>query len=443
MDSESKYRFIGSSLQPPDETLPATFASKEPKKLTAVAGDGLSPLPNNQAVVSALKTLQEKIRRLELERSQAEDNLCSLSAEAARYKTALEQESYKKDISHQELMQQRKDVSVQLNAAQSRCSLLEKQLDYMKKMVSSAEMEKKMVLEQQTKVQKEKNQNRVELHAKLEKLEVLEKQCLKLTATQRIAEDKIKHLEEKLCKEEHQRKLMQDKAAQLQTGFEINRILLSLVSSQNEPKKKNRKKKTKKKNPSVKRTCLPQFHVRAGVLPFVAGKGAASGISKQTVASKSVSSCSMSSTVTRNLSDILLAIEDEMGQMSFEHQKLSKQIQETHNSEVREDLKQQLDCLVKKMEIKGEQISKLKKHQASLRKNVQKIKQKMQKLKQEAAHVKLKRGDQKETKESQIAIGESKSRACPGQKSKSSLQLLKNVQKLQSTLKRDDIMWER
>ncbi|NXA45342.1 CE57L protein, partial [Nothocercus julius] len=455
MDFESKYRFIGSSLQPPDKILPATFASKEPKKLTAVADDGLSPLPNNQAVVSALKTLQEKIRRLELERSQAEDNLCNLSAEAARYKKALEQESYKKDISHQELMQQRKDVSVQLNAAQSRCSLLEKQLDYMKKMVSSAEMEKKMVLEQQTQLQKEKNQNRVELNAKLEKLEVLEKQCLKLTATQRIAEDKIKHLEEKLCKEEHQRKLIQDKAAQLQTGFEINRILLSLVSSQNERKKKIRKKKTKKhigvsclflfilwnKNPAVKKICLPPFHVRAGVLPFVAGKGAATEISRQTIASKSICSCSTSSTVTRNLSDILLAIQDELGQMSFEHQELLKQIQETHNSEVREDLEQQLDCLVKKMEIKGEQIRKMKKHQASIRKN--KIKQKTQKLKQEAAHIKLKCDDQKETKESQVAIGESKSKACPGQKSKSSLQLLKNVQKLQSTLKKDDIMWER
>ncbi|KAM8809909.1 centrosomal protein CEP57L1 [Eudromia elegans] len=474
MDSQSKYRFIGSSFQPPGKILPATFASKEPENLTVVAGNGLSPLPNNQAVVSALKTLQEKIRRLELERSKAEDNLCSLSAEAARYKKALEQESYKKAISHQELMQQRKDVSVQLNAAQSRCSLLEKQLDYMKKMFSSAEMEKKMVLEQQTQLQKEKNQNQVELHAKLEKLEVLEKQCLKLTATQRIAEDKIKHLEEKLCKEEHLRKLIQDKAAQLQTGFEINRILLSLVSSQNEPKKQKRKKKTKKKNPAVKKMCLPQFHVRAGVLPFVAGKSASSshsvsanvqsvlhimkhhnprfssrgqeeaatGISRQTVASKSLSSCSTSSTVTRNLSDILLAIEDELGQMSFEHQELSKQIQETHNSKVREDLERQLDCLVRKMEIKGEQISKLKKHQASLRKNVQKIKQKTQKMKQEAAHVKLKCGDQKETKESQVAKGESKSNACPGQKSKSSLQLLKNVQKLQSTLKRDDIMWE-
>lgn len=63
------------------------------------------------AVVAALKTLQEKIRRLELEKSQAEENLCSLSRAAARYKKVLERESYEKDAAHQELMQQRKGIS--------------------------------------------------------------------------------------------------------------------------------------------------------------------------------------------------------------------------------------------------------------------------------------------------------------------------------------------
>ncbi|XP_032041083.1 centrosomal protein CEP57L1 [Aythya fuligula] len=466
MDSESKDSFIGSFLQPPDKMIPASFAYIESKKLAAVGVDGPS-ISNNQAVVAALRTLQEKIHRLELEKSQAEDNLCSLSIAAAQYKKALEHESYKKDRAHQELMQQRKDISVQLNAAQSRCSLLEKQLDYMRKMVSSAELEKKIVLEQQ----KEKDQNQMELHAKLEKLEVLEKECLKLTATQRIAEDKIKHLKEKLSEEEHQHKLLQDKAAQLQKGFEISRILMSSVSSENECKKKNRKKnKHKKKNPTMKKTHPSQFHVKAGVLPFVAGKsvssshsvsanvqsvlhimkhrcpritsqrqdGATSGISRQTALSKPVSSCSTSSTVTGSLSDLLLAIQDERSQMSFEHQELLKQIQETQDSKVREDLEQKLSCFVKQMNIKEEQISKLKKHQTS----VQKLKRKTQKLKQEAAHVKLKYGNQKEAKEIAVTVRQSMSKSHAGQKSSSSLQLLKNVQKLQSTLKKDDIMWE-
>ncbi|RMC13132.1 hypothetical protein DUI87_10663 [Hirundo rustica rustica] len=252
MDSESKNSFIGSFLQPPDRMLPPAFVYIESKKLAAAAGDRPS-LPNNQAVVAALKALQEKIYHLELEKSQAEDKLCSLSRAAARYKKVLEHKSYEKDTAHQELMQQRKDASVQLNAAQSRCSLLEKQLDYMRKMVSSAELEKKIILEQQAQLQKEEDQNWLELRAKLEKLEMLEKECLKLTATQRIAEDKIKHLEEKLCKEEHQLRLIQDKTAQLQTGFGINRILMSSVTSQHEPEKENGKNKKPRKVQKLKR----------------------------------------------------------------------------------------------------------------------------------------------------------------------------------------------
>ncbi|XP_074982736.1 centrosomal protein CEP57L1 isoform X3 [Caretta caretta] len=249
MGSESKQSFIGSFLQPPDKMFVPTFGQSKSKKATATIGDML-PAPNNQALMSALKTLQEKIRHLELERSQAEDNLSCLSIEAAQYKKTLQHETNEKDLAHEELIQQKKDVSVQLSAAQSRCSLLEKQLDYMRKMIFNAELEKNMVLEQQTLLQKEKDQNQMELHAKLEKLEVLEKECFRLSTTQRTAEDKIKQLEEKLCEEEHQRKLIQDKAAQLQTGLEINRILMSSVSPQNEPKKKNRKKKTAKANMS-------------------------------------------------------------------------------------------------------------------------------------------------------------------------------------------------
>nr|XP_025040510.1 centrosomal protein CEP57L1 isoform X4 [Pelodiscus sinensis] len=408
MDSESKQSFIGSFLQPPDRMFAPTFGQSTLKKVTATTNDVL-PAPNNQ------------------------------------------------------------DVSVQLSAAQSRCSLLEKQLDYMRKMVFNAELEKNMVLEQQTLLQKEKDQNQMELHAKLEKLEALEKECFRLISTQRTAEDKIKQLEEKLREEEHQRKLIQDKAAQLQTGLEINRILMSSESLQNEPKKRNRKKKTAKKKSALKKVHPPHFCLKAGMLPFVAGKSASSShsvsanvqsilhlmkhrspcvlsrcpepaehrISRRTIACKSVSSCSTSS-VTENLSDLLLAIQDELGQMSFEHQELLKQIQETQNCEVREDLERELDCLVKQMEIKGEQISKLKKHQAS----VHKLKQKVQKLKKQSAHVLPKSDDLNGTREVSVTPSKSASKTCPVQKSKSSLHLLKNAQKLQSTLKKDDILWE-
>ncbi|XP_032539846.1 centrosomal protein CEP57L1 isoform X3 [Chiroxiphia lanceolata] len=442
MDSESNNSFIGSFLQPPDQMFPAAFAYTESKKLAAVAGDR-SSIPNNQAVVAALKTLQEKIHHLELEKSQAEADLCSLSRAAAQYKKALEHESCEKDTAHQELMQQRKDASEQLNAAQSRCSLLEKQLDYMKKMVSSVELEKKIILEQQAQLRKEEDWNWLELHAKLEKLEILEKECLQLTATQRIAEDKIKHLEEKICKEDHQRKLIQDKSSQLQTGFHINRILMSSATSQCEPENENGKKKKPKKSVSsshsVSANIQSMLHIMKHRNPCISSqrkRGATSGICRHSALSKYVSACSTSPTGTRSLSDLLLATQDELGQMSSEHQELLKQIQETQDSRVHEDLEQQLDCLVKQMEIKGEQISKLIKHQAT----VQRLKRKTQKLKQRATHVKLKCGDQKEATEIAVTLKESKSKSCPGQKSRSSLQLLKTVRKLQSSLKKDDVI---
>ncbi|XP_058658255.1 centrosomal protein CEP57L1 isoform X2 [Ammospiza nelsoni] len=438
MDSESKNSFIGSFLQPPDWRLPASFVYMESKKLAAAAADRPS-LPNNQAVVAALRALQEKIHRLELEKSQAEDKLCSLSRAAAQYKKVLEHKSYQKDEAYQELMQQRRDS----NAVQSRCSLLEKQLDYMRKMVSSAELEKKMILEQQAQLQKEEDQNQLELHAKLEKLEMLEKEYLKITATQRITE--------------------------LQTGFDINRILMSSVTSQHEPEKENGKnKKPRKRNPTMKKMQLPPLHVKAGELPFVAGKsassshsvsanvqsvlhimkhrnpcissrgqgGATAGISGHSALSKSVSFCSTSPTATRSFSDLLLAFQDELGKMSSEHQELLKQIQETQDSQAHEDLEQELDCLVKQMEMKGKQISKLKKHQAT----VQKLKRKTQNLKQGATHVKLKCGEQKEAKEIAVTVKESMSKPFPGQKSRSSLQLLKAVRKLQLSLKKDDVI---
>ena len=44
------------------------------------------------AVISALKNLQEKIRKLEVERGTAENNLKSLAAETTKYKNILQKE---------------------------------------------------------------------------------------------------------------------------------------------------------------------------------------------------------------------------------------------------------------------------------------------------------------------------------------------------------------
>lgn len=65
------------------------------------------------ALILALKTLQEKIHRLELERTQAEDNLNILSREAAQYKKALEYETKERNLAHEELIKQKKGKNIQ------------------------------------------------------------------------------------------------------------------------------------------------------------------------------------------------------------------------------------------------------------------------------------------------------------------------------------------
>ena len=50
-----------------------------------------------------------------------------------------------------------------------------------------------------------------------------------------------------------------------------------------------------------------------------------------------------------------------------EHQDLVRQIDEARRLELREDLERELELLVKRMEEKGAQISKLRKHQETVR----------------------------------------------------------------------------
>ncbi len=130
------------------------------------------------AVIAALKTLQEKMRRLELERVQAERNVQHFSktvrhqadASAQREPDHSTQENHStqrkgKSVPQQVLVCLNNNWKVQyciklvctklslflfflselvseLHSAETRCSLLEKQLDYMRKMVECAERER-------------------------------------------------------------------------------------------------------------------------------------------------------------------------------------------------------------------------------------------------------------------------------------------------------------
>ncbi|XP_072264844.1 centrosomal protein CEP57L1 isoform X2 [Pyxicephalus adspersus] len=476
MDSVLKDSYLASFYHPPaTKSLSDLFESRPSsrKQSSSTVKDLNSPpynvleVPNSKALVSALKTLQEKISRLELEKFKAQNCATSLSMENSEHKKALSQKE-KIEAAQHEAVRQKNDVIIQLNSAEQHCSLLEKQLDYMRKMVQSAEMEKNTVLEQQTFLQKGNIQD------KLEKLEFLENECLRLTATQQAAENKIRQLEEKLYAEEQQRKLMENQAVQLESGFEVNRIFLS-AAAQNVSQQKLKKKKQLQKKPAVsKPTPDLRTSLKAGDLPFVAGKSTSTShslsanvqsvlhmIKHQSQSShttqtrsksaghtpvrlagtRRTSTCAAPSTGD-SLTDLLLALQGELEDMNFEHDELLKQINETKDTDMREDLERELECLVKQMETKSDQILKLKRHQQNVLR-LKKAARSMKKLSSNARSAVTGQSGKKDSPVTPRKKQEAAARSTPTPNSKAALQLLKNVQKIQTNLKKDDIMWEK
>ncbi|KAM9468743.1 centrosomal protein of 57 kDa isoform 2-T2 [Clarias gariepinus] len=393
------------------------------------------PESSGAAILSALQNLQEKIQRLELERMQAERRL---SGENLHTGNTAETKPHKNRDSH---THRRLDFASQLAAVEGKCSRLEKQLELLKTVVRSTESDRAAVL---------KHQERVRGSSDVcVKLERLEQDCRRLTHTQSSAEAKIRQLESKLQEEEHQRKLIQDKATQLQTGLEANRILIESVSTRPHRSSQSSRKKLASK-PLQQRHSLTQPHYRLslGDVPFVTGTSTGTSHSvranvqhvlhllkqhnrqlcnehvlgatpptngKEASEHQSCGSSSSSSSSCREeLSELLQTLQDEFARISFEHQELGKQVQACRSDRLRQDLERERENLVKKMEEKGEQIAKARRHQAQVGK--------------------LRKQSRRE--------GELKVKSRPGERSKDSLRLLKDMRTLQTSLRSDQLQWD-
>uniref|UniRef100_A0A665X0F3 Centrosomal protein 57kDa-like protein 1 n=1 Tax=Echeneis naucrates TaxID=173247 RepID=A0A665X0F3_ECHNA len=393
-----------------------------------ISHDCFSVLANSfPAVVDALKTLQEKIRRLELERKQAEKSFQQFSHDVQKH-NALDQDLIR-------------ILDSKLQSAEARCKVLEKQLDYMRKMVENAKKERNTLMENQVVEQ--------------EKLEKLESECHKLSRTQALAEMKLAILEQKLLKEEHERKLVQDKADELQREFENNLQLTMPPTEEIKPKKGKKMSmvgslKTNSprhtKMPFVAGTSIsPSHSVHANVqsilhmmkhhqpqlcerMSALHRPGAKKNLQKEfpPFSSASKKSDSLPEQVDQSLSslsDLLLALQDELGQMSFEHQELVHQIDAATDRHKKEDLQQELERLVARMEEKGVQITKLRKHQQTV---------------SESSCSKKLSG----TKPPVPSLLKAKQKGKKTMTAHSNLQLLQETKKFRNSLKQDDLSWE-
>nr|KAF6437224.1 centrosomal protein 57 [Molossus molossus] len=291
----------------------------------------------------------------------------------------------------------------------------------------------------------------------------------------------MQELEAKLREEEQERKRMQAKAAELQTGLETNRLIFEDKATPCVPSARRIKKK-KSKPPEKKGSknyfaAQPHYRLCLGDMPFVAGKSTspshavvanvqhvlhlmkqhskvlcndrvvssvplAKQVSSRSGKSKKLSvTPSSSSSINEELSEVLQTLQDEFGQMSFDHQQLAKLIQESPTVELKDNLECELEALVGRMEAKASQITKVRKYQAQLEK------QKMEKQKREL----------RTTKKTLDEEGNSSSRSSgtagttnkkdfakprPGEKSRKNLQLLKDMQTIQSSLQSNNLCWD-
>ncbi|XP_026174399.1 centrosomal protein CEP57L1 isoform X1 [Mastacembelus armatus] len=486
LDSPSKNSYIGSYYQPPERILPlprqldfsAHSSTSMDSQVTTRRVPQAKPNIDSKAVVDALKTLQEKIRRLELERKQAEKSYQQFSdAQKHQQVTA----SYTVTSQSAETGKSgRKELDLKMQSAEARCKVLEKQLDYMRKMVENARRERNVVMENQASLQNQQLSSS-NTQSQQEKLEKLELEYLKLSRTQTLAEMKLAILEQRLVKEEHERKLVQDKADELQRELDINLRLSVPTTEETKPKKKA---KTSIKKASKQSELVSPRGPRRKQMPFVAGTSTSPSHSvhanvqsilhmmkhhqpqlceRVSVLHKSRCSArkslqkdfSPSSTAVKksgslsekgdqslgSLSDLLLALQDELGQMSFEQQELVRQIDATQHREHKEDLQSELERLVARMEEKGAQITKLHKHQQmilmiSAPAQVHRLTQSQPCAKD---YTGKKQSGITPPVPSPVKAKEKGKKSGPPH---NNLQLLRETQKLRNSLKQDDLTWE-
>ncbi|KAA8594314.1 hypothetical protein FQN60_005148 [Etheostoma spectabile] len=406
------------------------------------------PETSSAEILSALRNLQEKIKRLELEKGHAEHSLHTLGENASHTHLQRDQVTQrllkdhtdtKREISGQSNCNQ--VLITHLAAAESRCVKLERQLDHMRRMLRNAKADRTSLLQQQVAMETAKLANqqsdKASEHAQLEKLERLEQEYFRLTRTQNNAEMKIRELEMKLQEEEHQRKLVQDKANQLQTGLETNRILLQSVSPcLSSRQSKEKKSNSKKSSPQQSSYTEPHYRLSLRDVPFVAGTSVGCSHSVRAnvqsvlsllkrhqphLCNSRVLSNTANSYETGSLrhSDSSSSSSSASGQE--EQDELMRQEEASVSDQERKEVQREQERLLLKMERKGEQISKLYKHKTQIKK-----------LRKEADS---RRNSGNEVRVSTTVSTRGRSKVRPGERSKRNLRLLRDMRALQTSLR--------
>ncbi|XP_067363144.1 centrosomal protein of 57 kDa isoform X4 [Channa argus] len=400
------------------------------------------PETNSAAILSGLRNLQEKIRRLELEKEHAELNLRSLRRDASYI--YLQSEKVTRKLFNNQTNTERETsypsncnqvLINHLAAAETRCAKLERQLDHMKRMLHSAKPDRTTLFKQQVSMETARSADQqpgtVSEHTQLEKLERLEQEYLRLTHTQNNAEMKIRELEIKLQEEEHQRKLIQNKAKELQTGLEANRILLQSVSPSLSTRQSKEKQSTSKSvgcSHSVRANVQSVLSLLKRHQPHICNRRVLSNNANSFGTDScrhSDSDSSSSTTCEEDLSELLQALQEELRLMSLEQDKLMRRVEDSVSEQQRKQLHREQEMLLLKMERKGEQISKLNKHKSQIKK----LRKKTSSGRNGKSEVKV------TTTVSTRGRSAGTVKVSPGERTRRNLRLLRDMKALQTSLR--------
>ncbi|KAK3770411.1 hypothetical protein RRG08_012154 [Elysia crispata] len=420
------------------------------------------PTSDRDAVISALKNLQDKVKKLELERTQAEQNLQTLASETEQYKDMLNHDKTSgkgKQFTFGSYMEngdgyaanQAKELEGQLTSAENRCRQLELQLENMRTMVHTSERNRRELMERTARVRQDKDNavfagsegkcggGAADTAGHMDRLNELERDQMRLTATQTLAETKIRELEEKVKEERVHRRLLQERTAHLESetkqvkkGPQVpppnqppahapripvtaqtphipkkstgTSAAAKVIKSKKPPKKKIKKKAAPPKRPHSSPTLRDKeqnrhYRLNLAEIPFVAGKSTSAShslganVQKVLAMMKShnkalcashpwshrpgspSSSCSSSGEATesssglQDLGELLNQLQDEFGYLCSQQQEVMTRLHEAHASgdfRLQTNLEAQLDTLVSRMEAKSGQISKIRQHQQKL-----------------------------------------------------------------------------
>eukprot|EP00106_Octopus_bimaculoides_P010729 XP_014778171.1 PREDICTED: centrosomal protein cep57l1-like isoform X3 [Octopus bimaculoides] len=364
---------------------------------------------NIEALMNSLKRYKQHVDVLESEHGQAVSHSTEcVSTETEDYRNHSQKSA--RNGTTVERLTHPQDIIASVARIKSRCILLKKNLEQLKQLALKAEQNK---VNLQKELENQKSCKTLALHQSsphqlsLDQITGLEREILQLSIIQNVAEQRIKLLEQALTIEKKQMERLETalKSFTHQNGADIN---MQDVFTLTEP------------------------HSKCHHLDSSANKRQIAGTTSTDCTSSSLLNCN-------NLQELFAQLQREFCQLTWKHQNLTKLYNETHESQLHEDLETEIDNLVDLMETKAKQMVKIRKALYPPKKETKHEKRKKRETNQSLCKTKtVSLGNHSRTLKRPCRNLPQTGSENVGRKPH---QISKDPRKLQATLRQEDLRW--